>query len=715
MQDQNLPETGADREPAVTIEDDTQITEAPAEAQAPEKSGAATVFLRFLFVPAAILFDLALLARSTRDLGSWDYLYIILFDISWGLVFTFLWSLFPRALRRPAQVILLTLEAIPYGVEYFVYMQFKIFYDPRTIINGAGGVITGFADHAFRLIFSSQGIVHLIILFAPAILALIYLIVNRKRPVDRPGWRFRLLVFLGIPAFTLAAIALLPQSSLHQMTYTEEYSYPKAVERFGLLTAVRLDAERILMPERFDWTEEEIAEVASAVPEALSDPENRDKPLLSSITPPSDPVILRNELDIDFEALSAGADELTASLNAYVSSQTASQKNQYTGLFEGKNLILITAEAFSGDIIDPELTPTLYRLSTKGINFTDYYMPASAGTTGGEYTNIFGMLPTSGGSSMLEASVHNNYWTMGSQLDRLGYYGKMYHNNDYTYYDRHITHFAMGYSDGYMGIGNGMEEYVDASKWPESDLEMFQGTLPTYIDKDHFNIYYMTVSGHSGYGFGINYMSQKHLEDVQDLPHSEAVAAYIACNLELEDGLTYLVEELEKKGIADDTVIVLTADHFPYGLDDDASMGNMPYLAELYGYQVTNVFERDHNRLIIWSGCLEDEEPIVVDTPVSATDILPTLSNLFGLEYDSRFMPGRDVFSDQTPLVWTLGYEWKTDLGSYYNGVFTPASEDVKIPDDYVSKMRKIVSAKIDYCKGCLATDYFGYVFGDQG
>lgn len=55
-----------------------------------------------------------------------------------------------------------------------------------------------------------------------------------------------------------------------------------------------------------------------------------------------------------------------------------------TGIFAGKNLIFITAEAFTAEVIDEDLTPTLYRLATKGIQFTDYYQPAGAGTTGGE-------------------------------------------------------------------------------------------------------------------------------------------------------------------------------------------------------------------------------------------------------------------------------------------------------------------------------------------
>ncbi|MCR4787100.1 MAG: sulfatase-like hydrolase/transferase [Lachnospiraceae bacterium] len=421
-----------------------------------------------------------------------------------------------------------------------------------------------------------------------------------------------------------------------------------------------------------------------------------------------------NALDIDFAALAESTSGTKKDLDNYVASQTPSSKNKYTGLFKGKNLIFFSAEAFSGDIIDPELTPTLYRLSTKGIQIPDYYQPAIAGTTGGEYANIFGMIPANGGKSMKEMTAQNTWITIGNRLNDEGYYGKAYHNNSGEVYGRYQTHNRLGYSEGFEAVGNGMEQYLSGSGFPQSDLEMMQGTLPTYIDKQPFNIYYMTVSGHGQYGRKINRMSAKNYERVENLGYSEIVKCYIANNLELEDALTYTVNELERAGIADDTVIVLGADHFPYSLDNDAALGNMPALSELYGYNVTNYIERDHNRLIIWSGCLEDEDPIIVDEPVFSPDILPTLCNLFGVEFDSRLLPGRDIFSDKEALIFTGGYDWKTSLGTYIakKNEFTPASPDVIVPEGYVDRIKSEVRNRMAYCKGVLSCAYFDHVFG---
>ena len=293
-----------------------------------------------------------------------------------------------------------------------------------------------------------------------------------------------------------------------------------------------------------------------------------------------------------------------------------------------------------------------------------------------------------------------------------------FHNSTYTYYDRHETHTKLGYSGGYMGVGNGLEKLI-SPKWPASDLELMQETLPMYIDRQPFNAYYMTVSGHSVYDFGNNAMSRENKDAVdawceeRNLSYTEPVRAYIAANLELEKAVAYLVETLEEKGIADDTVICIAPDHFPYGLDSDASLGNMPYLSELYGYQVDTYEERDRSRAIIWCGTLEDSEPIIVDTPASSVDILPTLCNLFGVEWDSRLYVGRDVLSDALPLVFFGNYDWKTDLGHYSStkNTFTPTDENAVIPEDYVNQISSMVRNRMTFSKSVLSHDYYTHVY----
>ncbi len=649
------------------------------------------LFFMLLFPIVMTYYELLFRIGTVGGVFKWSALYLLLFTFAYAIIGYLASSLFKnRKINKIISAFIIGITGIIYIVEFLVYKFFKVFYDINTVTGAAGDAATTYTTEIFQLILRNLWAV--LLFLAPTVLYILF--ADRFIPAYKSKASVRIVsLSLTVLSFVLASL-LVTTSSIYGPIYKTQYNFQSAVGEFGLATGLRLDVKYLLFGRESGF-------------------ENTDSN--SNEPPPEDTPIEygKNELDLDFAALDEGASSKIKSLNAYVSTLKASSKNEYTGLFKGKNLVLISAEAFTAEVIDPNLTPTLYRLANKGIQFTDYYQPSSAGTTGGEYQNVFGMLPMAGGRSFKNTAKTLNYYTMGSQLDRLGYYGKAFHNNSYTYYDRNKTHVKLGYSDGFMGQGNGMEEYVK-NAWPQSDLEMFQGTLPTYIDKQPFNVYYMSVSGHSGYSRSGNSMTNKNWDKVKDLNYSDTVKGYLAANLELENALTYMVGELEAKGIADNTVIVISTDHFPYGLDEAGTLGNMPYLSELYGYNVNDYFQRDHNRLIIWSGCLEKMEPIVVDTPTFSLDILPTLSNLFGTEFDSRLMPGRDVFSDAAPLVYNTNYDWKTDLGTYYSskGKFVPVNDTVEIPEDYVDNMKKVVRNKINFSTNAPAVDYYRHIFG---
>ena len=714
------------------------------------------VFLSLSCFYTEVVFKLSV---ETLHTGS-SFVFLALFSLCAGLMVSGIISLLPK---RAVEILLpccLGVTALIFIVEFLVYRQFKVAYDINTIWNAAADALGGFGADIRRLIFCFDGISHIALFLLP----LIVWFVLRKRitgQLPQKGiWRGtagRSVYFLpvhlaGGAACYGAALFLIFCCGLHKEIYTNQYNFESAVMQFGLGEGLCLDIRNLVTSKTsahvFESTGTEVVQSTGSlssedvpvngregtvpggktVVQAKEENGAQETAILqegasaqgvkASQEEAAAPVVYGQSVSgVDFAAL-AEAGGNCADIDAYVSTLTPSCKNAYTGSFAGKNLILICAEAFSGFLIDPELTPTLYRLSTKGINFNDYYQQSIAGTTGGEYQLLFGLIPTSGGSSIKEITRNGTHTNMGALLNDKGYFGMAFHNSTYTFYDRHETHTKLGYSGGYMGVGNGLEELI-SPKWPASDLELLQETLPMYIDKQPFNVYYMTVSGHSVYAFGNNAMSKENKEAVdawcakKNLSYTEPVRAYIAANLELEKALAYLVETLEEKGIAKDTVICIAPDHFPYGLDANASLGNMPYLSELYGYPVNTYEERDRSRAIIWCGALEDQEPIVVDTPASSVDILPTLCNLFGVEWDSRLYVGRDVLSDALPLVFFGNYDWKTDLGHYSSAEksFTPTEENAVIPEDYVKQISSMVRNRMTFSKSVLSQDYYTHVY----
>lgn len=677
--------------------------------------------LSILFFPLAILYHELLLRAfdGGSDFFTTALSRIFLFSMAAGLAIFLVLDLLPwRRAARIAATVLLALGTVVLCVERGCRSMFGLYYGLGFMGGMAGDVVGNFGSTVWSVILS---IIPFILL---ALVPLVAFCLLRSAIVYDEGQS-------GAVRIMLAAVLVVCQlagsltSSLGgaKSYYTYEFTANTAVPQFGLVTMLRLEIQHAI----FGTPEAPLPVIDPGIlPSESADPSDG-----GSETPSETPVVYGyNTLDIDFDALAAGTSDSTLqALHQYLGGLTPSQQNEYTGMFEGKNLILITAEAFSPYVISEELTPTLYRLTHEGFVFNNYYQPNwTQSTSGGEFAVMTGIIPNwFGNLTAFNASADKNMATaLGWQFRELGYNVPAWHDNEYTYYNRDETHPNLGYD--YQGIGNGL--VLATNQWPNSDLEMMQATVDGYISDyvengTPFHAYYMTVSGHCNYNWGGNAMARKHQAEAQAAypDASETVQAYIACNLELEAAMTYLVEQLEEAGIADDTLIVLTADHYPYQM----SAGDVDYYNELRGFTDT---ERDtsryRNTLIMWSAAIE--EPVEVDTPCSSIDIVPTLCNLFGLDYDSRLYSGRDVFAtnyeaDQAstcmPLVifanTGFGNSWITAAGTYEasTGTFTP-NEGITVDDNYVSLVSQLVQAKYTYAKQMIQQDYY-QILEDSG
>ena len=267
-----------------------------------------------------------------------------------------------------------------------------------------------------------------------------------------------------------------------------------------------------------------------------------------------------NVMDLDFEKASASTDSVKLKhLDTYFSNMQPTRRNQYTGMFKGKNLIFLTLEGFSDKVIDPEFTPTLYKMSTEGFVFRNYYNSVWGGSTGsGEYANMTGNIYLN--SSCLKKSGDTYQpFALGNQFSALGYRTLAYHNHTYTYYGRNLSHPNFGYE--WKAIGNGL--VLQSENWPNSDKELAEATVGDYAGIDRpFHVYYMTVSGHCNYSFSGNMMSTRHRYDLPEKYKSDSaeVRAYRACQYEVELMLRVLVDELDKAGKLENTVFAMTAD-----------------------------------------------------------------------------------------------------------------------------------------------------------
>lgn len=664
------------------------------QQDAPKKRSLGPLF----FFPMALLYHELLLHAFDRTILFWDtpLVYILLFSAAGGFLLSALVDILPRRAAHIVTYALCVFWTVLTCIEYCCKSYFKSYWGLSFITQMTGNVVGNFFSTMLEIIFGR--IVFILLSFLPLVL----LIILRRRllPGKTLSVRCRVMA-LAVFAVCQAVGSALCYTGEDRADYTYNYVTDYAVPRFGLAATIRLEAQYAI----FGLPDAPVIQVDEPVP---------DEPVVYDY----------NKMELDFTATSdlVGGSTLE-NMHNYFSSKTASQQNEYTGMFKGKNLIQITAEAFSPYVISKELTPTLYKLTHEGFVFTNYYQPGwGQSTTGGEFAHMTGIIPTWVNGNLSFYASHQDYmpFALGNQFRALGYTTVAYHNNSYTYYNRHLTHPNLGYD--YYGQGNGLTLTVPG--WPYSDLEMMELTAPAYIEDyvntgKPFHAYYMSVSGHANWGWG-NAMSAKNREAaVAAYPNaSQPVQGYIAANLELEYALTYLLEQLEAAGIADDTVICMTADHYPYALVTD----EVDYYQELSGKQDSELdISRYKNTWLLWSGSMESS--VTVNTPCSAIDILPTVSNLFGLEFDSRLMSGHDVFAQNynasqastcMPLVilpTNRGYSWITAAGTYdaKTRTFTP-NPGITVADDYVKTVSSLIDAKYSYARQLIQYDYAGVV-----
>ena len=671
--------------------------------------------LNWIFFPLALLYhELLLRAFDTQNaFFRGTLVMVVLFSIATGLLLSLLVNLLHN--RRLAQVLMLVVTALwtlLLCVEYCCRSYFKSYFSVGFICTMSGNVVTGFGSTIPGIV--AQRLPFII----AALLPLALCILLRKRIVTEHRMsKWSLLFVTAVSVIFLLIGEGLARWGTYGDSYTYNFQTDAAVSQFGLHTAVRLEAEYALF--------------GTPQPK-LELPTQEDEPDDTPDDPPAATTPVEygyNALDIDFQALADSASDSTLrSMAQYFGSLTPSKKNEYTGLFQGKNLVLITAEAFSPWFISRELTPTLYKLTHEGFVCENYYQPGwGQSTTGGEYAVMTGLLPTWVGSSVsFYASANDDMpFALGNQLRALGYRTGAYHDNIYNYYNRDKTHPNLGYD--YQGVGSGLTVTEDGS-WPYSDLEMVQNTIGDYIDGyvsdgTPFHVYYMTVSGHGSYGWGHAMAAKNRAKAQAAYPNaSTQVQAYVAANLELENALTYLLEQLEAAGIAEDTVICMSADHYPYLLAEPET----DYYNELRGVvDSERDTDRYRNALVLWCGGME--HAVTVTEPCSAVDIVPTLSNLFGLEYDSRLLSGRDVLdkdydagsaSGSIPLVilpTSSGNSWATAAGVFEATTRTfNARPGVTVEEDYVSRVNNIVALQYNYAQQLIARDYYRVALGRE-
>ena len=638
--------------------------------------GFSQIIKRYLLFLISVLFLEFIFAMFTFDtFYKESVINIILYSVMISSILSILSGFFKDKGNRVVISIIFCLLAILFCIQLVFYDTFKTFFSFTEL--GLGDQLESFLGSTLKAIW--KNIIRIIIIFSPFILYLIF-----KKKIDSK--RTRLLgyityvVIFGISLllFVLHMNSTKGIDSSTYYLYHDVNSIELNIEKLGILNSYVLDIHRAI--HGFDA---KIVDVD--VPEEKKEDIIKYEP---------------NTLDIDFNKETSNGE--IKKINEYMLKDTGTDKNQYTGLFKDYNLIYITAESFSELAVSEEITPTLYKLTHTGFIFENYYTPNNLSTIGGEFQSLTGLYPDS--SILSKWRTGSNYFPYGlaTVFKEKDYNTYAYHNNWYGFQDRHKYLKSQGFTN-YLGCYNGLEKRMNCKPWPQSDDDMIKVTVSDYINSEKpFLAYYMTVSGHFGYSWDGNAMSAKNKNAVKNLQGAtETAKAYVATQVELDKALERLLNELEKAGKLDNTVIVLLADHYPYNLD-------LKSVNSISTYQRDSVVEVNHNNLIIWNSKMND---VHIDKACMSSDVLPTVLNLFGIDYDSRLMTGKDILSTSMGLAVFNNRSWVSDKGTYFANQkkFVP-KEQMEDADEYVKNMNAIVSNRLNIAKLIVKNNYYNYL-----
>ena len=618
--------------------------------------------------------------------------YLVLFGLLGGALCTLLASSLPKVLRQIVGVLLVAAQVLLAEVQ-LVYQRIFGNFMPLNQVSMGENVMANFGA---QILYCIRGnLPQILLLLLPLLAAILCLALRRAQALKlRLRWKQALASFamLLVLLLTIAGVLYAGRSKPFSVYHTfanVDTSTDSSYKKVGMLATTAQELRYMLFGGSGSIMITPSSLNISDVPRTYS---SNSYNVIESI---------------DFTALADSTDsDILKATDEYLSNATPTRKNNYTGLLKDYNLITICAESFCPWFISEELTPTLYKLSHTGILFENYYGTFQSVTTNGEYTMCMGLYPdmsrTKTDSSFNVAGTNYLPFCLGNALKGMGYQAWGYHDYIGDFYNRNITHANMGYT--FKAADSGLDVKID---WPSSDLEMMEASVDDYINSGApFHAYYMTFSGHYQYNWD-NAMSAKNRDAVKELPYSEPVKAYIACNLELEYALEYLMQRLEEAGVADKTCIVLTNDHYPYGLTEAE-------YNELAGQALDTTFEKYRNSFICYVPGLS--ENIVVDEYCSTADILPTLLNLFGVDYDSRLLAGTDVFSSGVHVAVLSDKSFLTKAFRYNAGTETviPADESIPVSDELAEAYRLYVDSRFQLSGNILNSDYYAHVFARE-
>ncbi len=335
---------------------------------------------------------------------------------------------------------------------------------------------------------------------------------------------------------------------------------------------------------------------------------------------------------------------------------TPHKANEFTGIFEGKNVIFLQLEGIDSWLLTEEDMPNLYKLKNNSIVFGDHYSYYTGGgsTFNSELAVTTGFVtPISYAKNAYSFNTNSFPASLPNQFKKLGYEVNAFHMNSGEYYARELNYLNWGYDNYYSLMDDG--GYTDISYQLDRELVMNEFFYKKLFKQEkpfvHYIISYTNHTPFSLEGKTGKLLANRVFDEDEEIPKmsEEEVARFFAKETDLMVEL--LLGGLESNELLENTVIVAFADHYLYTLNDKT-------ILDQYKNTENNLINQ--TPFFIWT---HDMANMNIPKVNSQIDILPTVLNLMGIDYCDEYYVGRDIFDEEYP-----GYVFFSDY-SWYDGV----------------------------------------------
>lgn len=462
--------------------------------------------------------------------------------------------------------------------------------------------------------------------------------------------------------------------------YKNPYYTESAMNQLGLLAFIKTDFQYVVFPHRAVQK----IEPPTVEPKPDKPPKVEIKdPLVRDIDDSQWLRVHEMEESTDFRAI-----------DQYLLKQTIAPKNEMTGLFKDKNLVYFLVEAFDELAIHPQLTPTLYKMKMEGMYFNQFASPQfNCATAESELMSVASLFPVIGTCTYSNYYANTNPQTIYNLFKQQGYTVSSFHNWTDQFYPRSVIHPALGsgqYKDesetipGRIGGWQSDLTMMETIVW---DLNATQGPFMSYV---------ITSSTHFPYDVESN-LGNKYLNQVSKVMPEAPIdlQRYLSKSMELDHSVQYLIDNLNQM---DDTVLVFFSDHRPFKVQGASLIKHADNTNKGGIY--------DSTPMMIYT---PKGKPQVVSKVSSTIDLVPTLANLFDLNYDPRLFMGLDIFSKENNTVIMQSGSWRDQVGFYdaAKSLFTPFDANKTYTTEEVQARTNEVKQKLAISSSIYVNGYF--------